>query len=102
MKLEKVATHIKLSLDTRYKDTKTFPLIFRLAHNRKTTSIGTGHQIAVSDWSEKRQKIRPPFKDTEFLCPIGTYIEIVDEVCDCINHWNSIQIKVFPCLHPFI
>ena len=65
MKSEKMATHIKLSLDTRRKDTKTFPLIFRLTHNRKTTSIGTGHQIAVSDWDDRRQKIRPSFKGTE-------------------------------------
>lgn len=60
-----MATYLKLSLDTRRKDTKTFPLIFRLTHNRKTTSIGTGHQLAVSEWDEKRQKIRPSFKGTE-------------------------------------
>ena len=60
-----MATYIKLSLDTRRKDTKTFPLIFRLTHNRKTTSMGTGHQLAVTEWDEKRQKIRPSFKGTE-------------------------------------
>ncbi len=65
IKSEKMATHIKLSLDTRRKDTKTFPLIFRLTHIRKTTSIGTGHQITVSDWDGKRQKIRPSYKGTE-------------------------------------
>jgi len=61
----KMATHIKLSLDTRRKDTKTFPLIFRLTHNRKTTSIGTGHQLVVSDWDQKRHQIKPSFKGTE-------------------------------------
>lgn len=61
----KMATHIKLSLDTRRKDTKTFPLIFRLTHNRKTTSIGTGHQLFVSDWDQKRHQIKPSFKGTE-------------------------------------
>ncbi|GGW35779.1 site-specific integrase [Arenibacter certesii] len=60
-----MATHIKLSLDTRRRDTKTYPLIYRLTHNRKTTSIGTGHQLAVSDWDQKRQKIKPSFKGTE-------------------------------------
>ncbi|MCM4170796.1 transposase [Arenibacter sp. TNZ] len=60
-----MATHIKLSLDTRRKDTKTFPLIFRLTHNRKTTSIGTGHQLVVSDWDQKRHQIKPSFKGTE-------------------------------------
>lgn len=60
-----MATYIKLSLDTRRKDNKIFPLIFRLTHNRKSTSIGTGHKLAVSEWDEKRQKIRPSFKGTE-------------------------------------
>ena len=39
-----MATYLKISLDKRRKDTKTFPLIFRMTHNTKTTSIGTGHQ----------------------------------------------------------
>ncbi|PRX57495.1 site-specific integrase [Flagellimonas meridianipacifica] len=60
-----MATYLKLSLDTRRKDTKIFPLIFRLTHNRKTTSIGTGHKLATSEWDEKRQKIRLSFKGTE-------------------------------------
>ncbi|MEM6895706.1 MAG: site-specific integrase [Bacteroidota bacterium] len=60
-----MTTYLKLSLDTRRKDTKIFPLIFRLTHNRKTTSIGTGHKLAASEWDEKRQKIRPSFKGTE-------------------------------------
>lgn len=60
-----MTTYIKISLDTRRKDTKTFPLIFRLTHNRKSTSIATGHQIEVSDWDDKRQKIRTSYKGTE-------------------------------------
>ena len=60
-----MATYIKLSLDTRRKDTKTFPLIFRLSHNQKSTSISAGYKLATSEWDEKRQKIRPSFKGTE-------------------------------------
>mgnify|MGYP004450780257 FL=1 len=60
-----MATYIKLSLDTRRKDTKTFPLIFRLSHNQKSTSISTGHKLAASEWDDKRQKIRPAYKGTE-------------------------------------
>ena len=58
-------TYIKISLDTRRKNTKTYPLIFRLTHNRKSTSIATGHQIEVTDWDDNKQKIKPSFKGTE-------------------------------------
>lgn len=60
-----MATHIKLTLDTRRKNTKIFPLIFRLSHNRKTTSIATGHSIAPSNWDEKKREIKPSFKGTD-------------------------------------
>ncbi|MDL5511072.1 site-specific integrase [Arenibacter sp. M-2] len=58
-------TYIKISLDTRRKNTKTYPLIFRLTHNRKSTSIATGHQIEVTDWDDNKLKIKPSFKGTE-------------------------------------
>ncbi len=60
-----MATHIKLTLDTRRKNTKLFPLIFRLSHNRKTTSIAIGHNIVPSDWNEKKREIKSSFKGTE-------------------------------------
>jgi len=60
-----MSTYIKISLDTRRKDTKIYPLIFRLTHNRKSTSISTGHKLSVSDWDQKRQRIKSSFKGTE-------------------------------------
>jgi len=60
-----MATHIKISLDTRRKGTKTYPLIFRISHNQKSTSIATGHHVGVADWDKGKQKIRPSYKGTE-------------------------------------
>ena len=62
---KKMATHIKLTLDTRRKNTKIFPLIFRLSHNRKTTSIATGYNISPSNWDEKKREIKLSFKGTD-------------------------------------
>ena len=50
-------TYINSILDQRRvrKDGK-FPIIFRLTHNRKTTSISTGFCIPENYWDEKGKK----------------------------------------------
>jgi len=51
-------TLITLMLDQRRmkKDGK-YPIIFRLTHNRKTTSISTGYSILEIHWDEKKKKL---------------------------------------------
>ncbi len=56
-------THLKLSLDTRRKKKdNSYPLILRLSHLRRTTSINLGHSIQQEFWDEKNQKIKKSFK----------------------------------------
>jgi integrase/recombinase XerD len=61
-----MATSIVLSLDTRRaKEDGTFPVIFRLTHNTKTTGIKSGTWLKESDWDEKKRLVRSSFKGTE-------------------------------------
>lgn len=61
-----MATSIVLSLDTRRaKEDGTFPVIFRLTHNTKTTGIKTGTWLKATDWDEKKRSIRSSYKGTE-------------------------------------
>lgn len=52
-------TNIVISLDTRReKKDGTFPLMMRLGHNARTTSIPTGISIKAKDWNEKERKVK--------------------------------------------
>jgi len=48
----------------RSKKDNTFPVIFRLTHNSKTTAIGTGYAVSKKDWDAKNRKIRTSYKGT--------------------------------------
>ncbi len=54
-------TFLKLSLDTRRKNIHEFPLIFRLTHNQKTTSIAAGIRLKKSDWDSAKQQIKTSY-----------------------------------------
>ena len=57
---------IVISLDTRRpKQDNTFPIVFRLTHNTKTTSIATGYSVKRKDWDTRNRKIRSSYKGTE-------------------------------------
>ncbi len=57
------STSIKISLDTRRsKADGTFPLILRLTHNRKTTSIKTGFNLKKEDWDDVNNEVKKSYK----------------------------------------
>ncbi len=56
-------TSVKLTLDTRRKKKdQSYPIILRLTHLRKTTSIALGHSILEKFWDYSNQKVRTSFK----------------------------------------
>jgi hypothetical protein len=56
-------TNLSLSLDTRRKKKDgTFPIILRLSHKRKTTSISLGYSVLESDWDKRNRKIKKSYK----------------------------------------
>jgi site-specific recombinase XerD len=59
-------TSIRLSLDTRRKrKDNTFPIIIRLGHYQKTTSIAIGLSIQEKYWNESKSEVRGSYKGTE-------------------------------------
>ncbi len=59
------STSITVSLDTRRsKSDGTYPLILRLTHNRKTTSIKTGIHLKKEDWDENNRVVKKSYKGT--------------------------------------
>jgi integrase len=54
-----MATSVYLHLDERRKKKDgTFPIVFRLVHNREHTSIPTGYAIPKKNWDSKFRKIK--------------------------------------------
>jgi len=60
---QKMQTSLKLSLDTRrIRKDGSYPIIIRLGHFQKTTSISTGHSVPINYWDDSRQRIRNTYK----------------------------------------
>ncbi len=56
-------TSLTLTLDLRRKKSNnTYPIILRLSHLRKTTSISLGYSIEENNWDLKRRKVKRSFK----------------------------------------
>ncbi len=50
---------LKLLLDTRRKKANgTFPIVFRLTHLTKSTTIPTSLSLETADWDKKKQRVR--------------------------------------------
>ena len=58
-------TRYNLTLDTRRKrKDNTFPIIFRLIHLGKSTSIATGYSVEKCYWDSNKQEVRSSYPDT--------------------------------------
>lgn len=69
-------THIVVSLDKRRsKKDGSFPIILRLTHTRKTTSISTGYSVFEKYWDDKNRKIRSSFKGFQNVTRVNNQIE---------------------------
>ena len=53
--------------DRRPKKDGTFPIIFRLTHFRKTTSISSGYSINKAQWDEQKKEIRSSYKGVSYV-----------------------------------
>src|SRR5690606_39148698 len=59
-------TSLSLSLDTRRKrKDNSFPIIIRLGHFQKTTSIATGHTIEEIYWDNSKKQVRRSYKGVQ-------------------------------------
>ncbi len=56
-------TSLNLSLDTRRKrKDNTFPIILRLSHFQKTTSIASGQSVQGIYWDDSKKQVRRSYK----------------------------------------
>ena len=68
-------TNITLSLDTRRpKKGNTYPLILRLSHHRKTTSISLGYSISKEHWDSKKRIIKKSYKGVSSVSRFNTML----------------------------
>jgi len=57
--LKNMNTYLTPKLDTRRaKSDGTFPIIIRITHLRKTTSIATGFYVQKADWDDRRGQVK--------------------------------------------
>lgn len=69
-------TNIVISLDTRRKKSDaTCPLIMRLGHNGKTTSIPLGISLREIDWDEKARRIRKSYSGVNSITHLNNLIQ---------------------------
>lgn len=59
---------LKLVLDTRSKKANgTYPLVFRLTHNTKSTSIPTQLSVGPTEWDKLKQRVRKTNPNSESI-----------------------------------
>ena len=69
-------TSITIALDTRRaRKDGSFPIVLRLSHFRKTSSIQTGYYVQKSDWDEKNRKIKKSYRGTESVSRLNNYLD---------------------------
>lgn len=69
-------TNIVISLDTRrQKKDGTYPLVMRLGHNARTTSIPIGISISEKDWDEESRTIKKSYGGVSSIVRINNIIQ---------------------------
>lgn len=68
-------TYLTPKLDTRRsKKDGTFPIIIRLTHLRKTTSIATGFYVRKSDWDDRKGQIKYSYRGAYSVPHLNTLL----------------------------
>ncbi len=102
--LIRMNTNVKLSLDTRrQKKDASYPVILRLTHFRKTTSISLGQSVQKEFWDNKNEKIKRAFKGTSSVSKLNNQllkektraVDIINDLHekDELNYLSILQLK---------
>jgi len=97
-------TNVKLSLDTRrQKKDGSYPIILRMTHFRKTTSISLGHSVRKEFWDDRNEKIKRSFKGTSSVSKLNNQllkektraVDIINDLYekDELNYLSILQLK---------
>jgi integrase/recombinase XerD len=69
-------TNIVIALDTRRKKKSgLYPLILRVGHLRRTTSIPLGYSIPEKDWDEKNRVVRKTYEGVNSVTRLNNIIQ---------------------------
>ncbi|KAB7530416.1 tyrosine-type recombinase/integrase [Flagellimonas olearia] len=97
-------TYLTLLLDTRRtKKDGSYPIIFRLTHLRKTTSIATGFSISEIFWDHQKCAIKRTYSRTESIARLNTLLlkeearanDILNKLADQgkLNYLSIVEVK---------
>ncbi|MEQ8715160.1 MAG: site-specific integrase [Cyclobacteriaceae bacterium] len=68
-------THFKLHLDKRRpKKSGEYPIIYRLTHKRRTTSISSGFEVPEKFWDIKKGQIKTSFKGFDNISRVNNIL----------------------------
>lgn len=71
----KMQTSLKLSLDQRRKrKDNSFPIIIRIGHFQRTTSISTGHSVTKEQWDDSKRQVRRSYKGVESVASLNNIL----------------------------
>lgn len=69
-------TNVVVSLDIRRaKKDGTYPLVLRLGHNERTTSIPLGISLQQKDWDDKSRSVKKSYEGTSSISRINNLIQ---------------------------
>jgi integrase/recombinase XerD len=69
-------TNIVISLDTRRsKKDGTYPLVMRLGHHERTTTIPLNIDLRESDWDEKKRQVKKTYEGTSSVTRLNNLIQ---------------------------
>ncbi|MDC6390562.1 Arm DNA-binding domain-containing protein [Maribacter sp. PR1] len=105
-------TYLTLLLDNRRaKKDGSYPIIFRLTHLRKTTSIATGFSISEIFWDHQKGSIKRNYTRTESIAGLNTLLlkeearanDILNKLSGQgkLNYLSIVEVKIWCKLCPF-
>lgn len=67
-------TTVAISLDSRRrKKDSSYPVVLRLGHYQRTTSIGLGFSVQLADWDDNKYKVRATCKAISSVSRLNNY-----------------------------
>lgn len=84
-------TFIVLSLDTRRpKMDGTYPILLRISHFGKVSSITTGIYVKDSDWDERARMVKPSYRGTQSVSRLNNFLQkMKSEAIDIVTRLDE-------------
>src|SRR5690606_30861775 len=68
-------TNVTISLDTRRaKKDGTYPIIMRIGHNERTTSINLGISVLEKDWDNEKRMVKKSYVGLSSVTRLNNFI----------------------------